>query len=129
MTELAKIEHLIDAFEKGAKRGAKKVRSRLSASARIFVYGGDGLAGTRCLKLGFDEIHEISREAFVFQVVFEIETTIFDVFLPVKDRKYLFYLHAAPTDTWNPTEHMEKEFNRSLAGYATGVPKARSNGT
>jgi hypothetical protein len=24
---------------------------------------------------------------------------------------------------------MEKEFNRSLAGYATGVPKARSNGT
>ena len=24
MTEVAKIEHLIDAFEKGAKRGAKK---------------------------------------------------------------------------------------------------------
>ena len=34
MTELAKIEHLIDAFEKGAKRGAKKVGSRLSAAAR-----------------------------------------------------------------------------------------------
>jgi hypothetical protein len=32
-TEMAKIEHLIDAFEKGAKRGAKKV-SRLSAAAR-----------------------------------------------------------------------------------------------
>jgi hypothetical protein len=26
MTELGKIEHLIDAFEKGAKRGAKKGR-------------------------------------------------------------------------------------------------------
>jgi hypothetical protein len=34
MTELGKIEHLIDAFEKGAKRGAKKGRSRLSAAAR-----------------------------------------------------------------------------------------------
>jgi hypothetical protein len=34
MTEVAKIEHLIDAFEKGAKRGAKVVRSRLSAAAR-----------------------------------------------------------------------------------------------
>jgi len=34
MTELAKIEHLIDAFEKGAKRGAKKGVSRLSAAAR-----------------------------------------------------------------------------------------------
>ena len=34
MTEVAKIEHLIDAFEKGAKRGAKKVGSRLSAAAR-----------------------------------------------------------------------------------------------
>jgi hypothetical protein len=34
MTELAKIEHLIDAFEKGAKRGAKVGRSRLSAAAR-----------------------------------------------------------------------------------------------
>ena len=33
MTEVAKIEHLIDAFEKGAKRGAKKV-SMLSAAAR-----------------------------------------------------------------------------------------------
>ena len=33
-TELAKIEHLIDAFEKGAKRGAKKGVSRLSAAAR-----------------------------------------------------------------------------------------------
>ena len=33
MTEVAKIEHLIDAFEKGAKRGAKKV-SRLSSAAR-----------------------------------------------------------------------------------------------
>ena len=34
MTDLAKIEHLIDAFEKGAKRGAKKGASRLSAAAR-----------------------------------------------------------------------------------------------
>ena len=34
MTELAKIEHLIDAFEKGAKRGGKLRRSRLSAAAR-----------------------------------------------------------------------------------------------
>src|ERR1700723_1578760 len=34
MTEVAKIEHLIDAFEKGAKRGAKKVGNRLSAAAR-----------------------------------------------------------------------------------------------
>ena len=33
MAEVAKIEHLIVAFEKGAKRGAKKV-SRLSAAAR-----------------------------------------------------------------------------------------------
>ena len=34
MTELAKIEHLIDAFEKGAKRGAKVGRRRLSPAAR-----------------------------------------------------------------------------------------------
>ena len=34
MTDLAKIEHLIDAFEKGAKRGAKVRGSRLSAAAR-----------------------------------------------------------------------------------------------
>ena len=34
MTELSKIEHLIDAFEKGAKRGAKVGGSRLSAAAR-----------------------------------------------------------------------------------------------
>ena len=34
MTELAKIEHLIDAFEKGAKRGAKVGGGRLSAAAR-----------------------------------------------------------------------------------------------
>ena len=34
MTEVAKIEHLIDAFEKGAKRGLKKGGSRLSAAAR-----------------------------------------------------------------------------------------------
>ena len=34
MTELAKIEHLIDAFERGAKRGAKVRRSSLSAAAR-----------------------------------------------------------------------------------------------
>ena len=33
-TELAKIEHLIDAFEKGVKRGAKVGGSRLSATAR-----------------------------------------------------------------------------------------------
>jgi hypothetical protein len=32
--ELAKIEGLINAFEKGVKRGAKKSRSRLSAAAR-----------------------------------------------------------------------------------------------
>ena len=34
MKEVAKIEHLIDAFEKGAKHGAKVGRSRLSAAAR-----------------------------------------------------------------------------------------------
>jgi hypothetical protein len=34
MAEVAKIEHLIDAFEKGAKRGAKVGGSRLSAAAR-----------------------------------------------------------------------------------------------
>jgi hypothetical protein len=35
MTELAKIEHLIDAFEKGAKRGAKPTgRSKISAAGR-----------------------------------------------------------------------------------------------
>ena len=34
MTEVAKIEHLIDAFEKGAKRGAKVGGGRLSAAAR-----------------------------------------------------------------------------------------------
>jgi hypothetical protein len=34
-TEMAKIEHLIDAFEKGAKRGAKRTgRSNLSAAGR-----------------------------------------------------------------------------------------------
>ena len=34
-TELAKIEHLIDAFEKGAKRGAKTTgSSKLSAAGR-----------------------------------------------------------------------------------------------
>jgi hypothetical protein len=34
-TELAKIEHLIDAFEKGAKRGAKPTsRGRLSPAGR-----------------------------------------------------------------------------------------------
>jgi hypothetical protein len=34
-TELAKIEHLIDAFEKGAKRGAKPTsRGRLSQAGR-----------------------------------------------------------------------------------------------
>ena len=34
-TELAKIEHLIDAFERGARRGAKGAgRNRLSAAAR-----------------------------------------------------------------------------------------------
>jgi hypothetical protein len=33
--ELAKIEHLIDAFEKGAKRGAKRTgRKRISAAGR-----------------------------------------------------------------------------------------------
>ena len=33
--DLAKIEHLIDAFEKGAKRGAKPTgRSKLSAAGR-----------------------------------------------------------------------------------------------
>jgi hypothetical protein len=35
LKELAKIEHLIDAFEKGAKRGAKRTgRSKLSAAGR-----------------------------------------------------------------------------------------------
>ena len=36
MTDLAKIEHLIDAFEKGAKRGAKRTgrKHRLSAAAK-----------------------------------------------------------------------------------------------
>ena len=34
MTEVARIEHLIDAFEKGAKRGAKVSVNRLSAAAR-----------------------------------------------------------------------------------------------
>jgi hypothetical protein len=35
MTELAKVEHLIDAFEKGAKLGAKRTnRRRLSAAGR-----------------------------------------------------------------------------------------------
>lgn len=35
MIELAKIEHLIDAFEKGAKRGAKRMgRGRISAAGR-----------------------------------------------------------------------------------------------
>ena len=34
MAEVTKIQHLIDAFEKGAKRGAKKGVSRLSAAAR-----------------------------------------------------------------------------------------------
>jgi hypothetical protein len=34
-TEIAKIEHLIDAFEKGAKRGAKGAsRSKLTAAGR-----------------------------------------------------------------------------------------------
>jgi hypothetical protein len=35
MAELAKIEHLIEAFEKGAKRGAKRTgRKRISAAGR-----------------------------------------------------------------------------------------------
>jgi hypothetical protein len=35
MTELAKIEHLIDAFERGAKQSGKRTnRSRLSAAGR-----------------------------------------------------------------------------------------------
>jgi hypothetical protein len=34
-TELAKIEHLLDAFEKGAKRGVKQTgRGKLSAAGR-----------------------------------------------------------------------------------------------
>jgi hypothetical protein len=34
-TELAKIEHLIDAFEKGVKSGAKRTgRNRISAAGR-----------------------------------------------------------------------------------------------
>lgn len=33
--DLAKVEHLIDAFEKGAKRGAKRMgRGRISAAGR-----------------------------------------------------------------------------------------------
>jgi hypothetical protein len=34
MADLAKVEHLIDAFEKGAKRGAKPGRGRISAAGR-----------------------------------------------------------------------------------------------
>jgi hypothetical protein len=35
MTELGKIEHLIDAFEKGVKSGAKRTgRNRISAAGR-----------------------------------------------------------------------------------------------
>jgi hypothetical protein len=34
MTELGKIEHLIDAFEKGAKRGAKRTGRKMSAAAK-----------------------------------------------------------------------------------------------
>jgi hypothetical protein len=34
MAEMAKIEHLINALEKGAKRGVKVGRSRLSPAAR-----------------------------------------------------------------------------------------------
>jgi hypothetical protein len=34
MTELAKIEHLIDAFERGAKGSKPKKRARLSAAGR-----------------------------------------------------------------------------------------------
>jgi hypothetical protein len=35
MTEVAKIDHLIDAFERGAKRGAKRMgRGRISAAGR-----------------------------------------------------------------------------------------------
>jgi hypothetical protein len=34
-TELAKIDHLIDAFERGARRGAKRAgRKRISAAGR-----------------------------------------------------------------------------------------------
>ncbi len=33
-TELAKIEHLIDAFERGARRGAKRTGKRISAAGR-----------------------------------------------------------------------------------------------
>ena len=33
-TELAKIEHLIDAFERGAMRGAKRTGKRISAAGR-----------------------------------------------------------------------------------------------
>ena len=49
MTEVAKIEHLIDAFEKGAKRGAKVSRSRLSAAARKEnLTGTEGSLGKDC---------------------------------------------------------------------------------
>ena len=34
MAEVAKIEHLIDAFEKGARRGAKRTGKRISAAGR-----------------------------------------------------------------------------------------------
>jgi len=35
MPELAKVEHLVDAFEKGAERGAKRAgRNRTSAAGR-----------------------------------------------------------------------------------------------
>ena len=47
MTELGKIEYLIDAFEKGAKRGAKLRRSRSSAAAGKKSQRHRRLAGRR----------------------------------------------------------------------------------
>ena len=53
MAEVAKIEHLIDAFEKGAKRGAKKGVSRLSAARKkISLAQKARWAKTRKLKKG-----------------------------------------------------------------------------
>jgi hypothetical protein len=50
MTELGKIERLIDAFEKGAKRGAKKGGSRLSAAARRKISMAQKARWARTLK-------------------------------------------------------------------------------
>jgi len=51
MTEVAKIQHLIDAFEKGAKRGAKNGVSRLSLNISE-SYPWDRLVRPECKTTG-----------------------------------------------------------------------------